>query len=93
MSGDHPNYSIVEIEQNTEKSPGDIEEICCHSDSRGNPSANTGVKNSQKSKIISDYSKLAQKEYKTIHDWNRARNLNFTILPYVTCTNQNLSEE
>ena len=23
-SGDHPNYSIVEIGQNTEKSPGDL---------------------------------------------------------------------
>ena len=24
MSGDHPNYSIVENGQNTEKSPGDL---------------------------------------------------------------------
>ena len=24
MSGDHPNYSIYEINQNTKKSPGDI---------------------------------------------------------------------
>ena len=23
-SGDHPNYSIIEIGQNTEKSPGDL---------------------------------------------------------------------
>ena len=23
-SGDHPNYSIIEISQNTEKSPGDL---------------------------------------------------------------------
>ena len=34
-SGDHPNYSIVEIGQNTEKSPGDSSE---------RPSANVGVK-------------------------------------------------
>ena len=24
MSGDHPNYSIIENGQNTEKSPGDM---------------------------------------------------------------------
>ena len=24
MSGDHPNYSIIKIDQNTEKSPGDL---------------------------------------------------------------------
>ena len=23
-SGDHPNYSIIEIRQNTEKNPGDL---------------------------------------------------------------------
>ena len=27
MSGDHPNYSIVEIGQNTEKSPGDLRKL------------------------------------------------------------------
>ena len=26
-SGDHPNYSIVEIGQNTEKSPGDLRRL------------------------------------------------------------------
>ena len=26
-SGDHPNYSIVEIDQNTEKSPGDLRRL------------------------------------------------------------------
>ena len=26
-SGDHPNYSLVEIGQNTEKSPGDLRRI------------------------------------------------------------------
>ena len=30
MSGDHPNYNIIENGQNTEKSPGDLE-TCCHS--------------------------------------------------------------
>ena len=24
MSGDYPNYCIIEIDQNTEKSPGDL---------------------------------------------------------------------
>ena len=27
LSGDHPNYSIVEIDQNTEKSPGDLRKL------------------------------------------------------------------
>ena len=26
-SGDHPNYSIIEIGQNTEKSPGDLRRL------------------------------------------------------------------
>ena len=26
-NGDHPNYSIVEISQNTEKSPGDLRRL------------------------------------------------------------------
>ena len=44
MSRDHPNYNMAEISQNTEKSPGDFEEICCHSNSYEKPSANTGIK-------------------------------------------------
>ena len=51
MSGDHPNYSIVEIDQNTKKSPGDLRRLAV-TYSRGKPSANAGVKNSQKSKMI-----------------------------------------
>ena len=27
MSGDHPNGSIIEIGQNTEKSPGDVRRL------------------------------------------------------------------
>ena len=27
ISGDHPNYSIVEIGQNTKKSPGDLRRL------------------------------------------------------------------
>ena len=27
MSRDHPNYGIVEINQNTEKSPGDLKRL------------------------------------------------------------------
>ena len=26
-SGDHPNYSIIENDQNTEKSPGDLRKL------------------------------------------------------------------
>ena len=50
-SGDDPNYNIVEIGQNTEKSPGDLV-TCCNSHSCEKQSANIGVKNSQKSKKI-----------------------------------------
>ena len=39
MSGNHPNYRLIKIGQNTKKSPG-------------KPSANGGVKNSQMSIII-----------------------------------------
>ena len=45
--GDYLNYSIVEIGQNTEQSPG-----YCYSDSNEKPSANLEVKKSQKSKIM-----------------------------------------
>ena len=43
-TGDHSNYSIINIGQNTEKSPG---ETCYHSDSSKRPPANAGEKNSQ----------------------------------------------
>ena len=49
-SGDHPNYSIVEIDQNPEKS-SEVE-TCNHTNSRNKPSASTGRKNSQKRIII-----------------------------------------
>ena len=44
---DHPNHNIGENDQNTEKSPGDLEETCCDSNSSEIPSANAGGKNSQ----------------------------------------------
>ena len=46
-SGDHPNYRIIENGQNTEKSPGDLRETCCYSNSSERPSANADVKNSK----------------------------------------------
>ena len=45
-SEDHPNNSVFKISQNTEKSPGNLQETCCHSNSSEKPSANAGVKNS-----------------------------------------------
>ena len=51
-SGNHPNDSIVKIGQNTEKISGGLEETCCHSNSSERPSADTGVKNFQRSKLI-----------------------------------------
>ena len=47
MSGDHPNYCLIKIGQNTEKSPGDLRRRC-HSNSSEKRSANAGVKNSKK---------------------------------------------
>ena len=45
-SGDHPNDSIIENGQNTEKSPGDLRRLAV-SQIPGKPSAKTDVKNSQ----------------------------------------------
>ena len=49
-NGDHPNYSIVQIGQNTEKSPGDLKTLAVTQTSEKKPSANTDMKNSQKRK-------------------------------------------
>ena len=38
-SGDHPNYSIVEIGQTLRR----VLETCCHSDSREKPSTNADL--------------------------------------------------
>ena len=44
--GDHPDYSIIKIGQNTETSSLDLKILCCHSNSSQKPSANAGMKNS-----------------------------------------------
>ena len=44
MSGNHPNYSIVEISQNTEKSLGDFKRLAVTQ----TPVKDAGVKNFQK---------------------------------------------
>ena len=49
-SSDYPNYSIVEIGQNTEKSPGDLRFVVTQILMKNQ--ANTGVKNSQREIII-----------------------------------------
>ena len=52
ISGDHPNYSIIEIGQDTEKSPVDVrrlEETCSYLNSSQKPLANAGEKNYKKS--------------------------------------------
>ena len=48
------DYGIIRIWQNTEKSPGDLrlEETCCYLNLSEKPSANDGVKNSEKKIII-----------------------------------------
>ena len=44
MSGDNPNYYIIEIDQNTWR----LEETCCHLNFSERPSAFADVKNSQR---------------------------------------------
>ena len=46
------NCCIIEIGQNTKKSPGDLRRLTVTPLSNGKPSANAGRKNSQMSKII-----------------------------------------
>ena len=48
---DHPNYNVINIDQNSEK----VLDTCCHSKSRKKLPANAGVKNCEKSKIIIIY--------------------------------------
>ena len=45
--GDRPNYSIIEIGQNTEKNPGDLRRLVASQVSSERPSALADVKNSQ----------------------------------------------
>ena len=51
ISEDHPDYSINEIHQNTKKSPGELRKLVVTQTPVKKPSANAGVKNSQRSKI------------------------------------------
>ena len=51
-SGDHPNNSIVEIGQNTEKCPGDLRKLAVTQTLAKKKSANAGGKNSQIGKLI-----------------------------------------
>ena len=60
-SEDHPNYSIVKIDQNTEKSPGDLRRLAVTQNSCERKSANTDVKNSQ-GVNDNNYNKQLQRE-------------------------------
>ena len=53
-SGDHPNYSIVEIGQNTEEGPEDLRRLAVAQNPVGKKSAKVSARNSQMSKIIND---------------------------------------
>ena len=50
--GDSPKYSIIEIGQNIEKSPGDLRRLAVPEIPVKKTSANADLKNSQKSKTI-----------------------------------------
>ena len=49
-NGDHPDYSIIKIGQNTEKSTGDLRRLAVTPNTSEKLSANGGMKNSQMSK-------------------------------------------
>ena len=61
-NGDHPNYFILQIGQNTEKSPGGLEEIFCRSKSSEKPSANDFFKILKEIIIIMSYQRAEQVE-------------------------------
>ena len=48
MSRDHPNYSIIEISQNTEKSPGDLRRLVVTQTPAKDQQPKADVKNSQR---------------------------------------------
>ena len=90
--------------KNQHKSLEDIwrsKKTCCHFDLREKHQLeliwkNPKAENETNNHIMSECSKLAQKEYKTKQDWEGKvilwdcpRDLNLTILPNGTCTNQN----
>ena len=54
-SGDHPNYCIIEIDENTEKKSWRLEETWYHSNSSERPSANIDVKNSRSNYSWNNY--------------------------------------
>ena len=72
-SGDYPNYSIAAIDQNTEKSPGDLLSLRI----QWRPSSNAGVKNPQKQCEKKDKYLDIARELKKL--WN----MKVTILPIV----------
>ena len=78
-SGDHPNYSIVEISYNSEI--WRLEETCCHPDSSGKSLANAGVKNSSEKKKNNCMDTLSDKMRKIAHEviWTRLRRWNLKI--------------
>ena len=52
-SGDNPDYSIIKIDPNTESSPGDLRKLAVtQTPIKINPSANTVMKNFQRSKMM-----------------------------------------
>ena len=51
-SRDHPDYSIIKIGQNTEKSPADSRRLAVIHTPAKKPSGIAGMKNSQRSKIV-----------------------------------------
>ena len=62
-SGNHQNYIIVEIGQNTKKCPWDLRRLAVIQTPGEKPSASAGRKNSQLSKILIDHQKLVQQKY------------------------------
>ena len=57
-SGDHTNYCLIKVGQNTEESPGDLRKLVVTQNPVKKTSANIGVKNLKRSKNIINSNKL-----------------------------------
>ena len=63
-SRNHPNYSLVKICKNTEKSPEDLQRLAVAQTSVEKPSANADVKNLHKDEKVKNNNNSQQKKKK-----------------------------
>ena len=91
-SGNHPNDSIIENGQKTEKSPRDLRRFALTQTTVKKKSANADVKNSKGiNKNNTKSIRLKTARWARLSTWNCARKLRLTIQTNGICTTQNLS--